>query len=555
MPIANAPVPGEQGRGFVLSSFFENRFFVICPETGEGDEMADWLNDEYVLEDCFLMEAELEKPLMGQTEQRLEEFISKSLKGREAEPSERQKAKDKAPLACSIGEGDQVRAEIFVAQDGLAAFIKLHSPESFAKKLTLETVFQALKENQITFGVQERQLSRLLQNPVYGTRILFARGKSPLDGENGRLVLSFDPEKKTGPVKEEEHGGVNFRELGFGNIVRQGQVLGQIIPPERGTPGQTVTGKPTAGKDGKPANPSLGSNTRLSKDGSQILAACDGEAAWRNGKLCVDRTMQVPEVNSSTGNISFLGTVKVAGNVCQGFTVRATGNIIVKGIVENAFLNAGGSITVEGGINSCLGKGVVAEGDVYAKYIENSVVKCHGCIGANEILNSNLISDEMVVAQGAKGCLIGGDCRTMQVRANTIGNSVDVPTRIEIDLPLSVFREREAVDQKKTMLREEKNRLLREQKNMTPEELEENMSSVYRLQWAEQEIARREKKLEKEENDLRKQHRMGVFVKTALHRNVSISIESARLITKEETAMCGVVKDKSEVVIEAIFKF
>lgn len=517
--------------------------------------MEDWLNDEYFLEDCFLMEAELEQAPMGFLEQRLEEFLSKSQKDREEEPTESQKAKDKAPLACSIGEGDQVRAEIFVEQNGLTAFIKLHSPESPAEKLALETVSRALKENQITFGVKERQLLRLLQNPVYGTRILFARGAAPTDGENGRLVLSFDPEKKTAPLKEEEHGGVNFRELGFGNIVRQGQVLGQIIPPERGKPGQTVTGKPIPGKDGKSVSPPLGSNTRLSKDSSQILAACDGEAAWRNGKLCVDRTMQVPEVNSSTGNISFLGTVKVAGNVCQGFTVRATGNIIVKGLVENAFLNAGGSITVEGGINSCLGKGVVAEGDVYAKYIENSVVKCHGSIGANEILNSSLISDETVVVQGAKGCLIGGDCRTMQVKANTVGNSVDVPTRIEIDLPLSVFREREAVDQKKNMLWEEKNRLLREQKNMTPEELEENMSAVYRLQWAEQEVARREKKLEKEENDLRKRHRMGVFVRNSLHRNVSISIESARLITKEETDMCGAVKDKSEVVIEAIFKF
>lgn len=516
--------------------------------------MADWLNDEFVLEDCFLMEAELEKAPMGLEEQRLEDFLSNSTIDREEEQTEGRKAKDKAPLAFSIGES-AVKAEIFVGQEGLTAYIKLHAPESFAETLTQETVLQALKENQITFGVDQRQLSRLLHNPVYGMRILFAKGMDPIDGENGRLVLAFDPEKKTGPVKEEEHGDVNFRELGFGNIVRQGQVLGSIIPPERGTPGRTVTGKPIAGKDGKSANPSLGSNTRLSKDGSQILAACEGEAAWRNGKLCVDRTMQVPEVNSSTGNISFLGTVKVEGNVCQGFTVRATGNIIVKGMVENASLNAGGSITVEGGINSCLGKGVMAEGDVYAKYIENSVVKSHGSIGANEILNSTLISDEMVLAQGTKGCLIGGDCRTMQVKANTIGNSVDVPTRIEIDLPLCVFREREAVDQKRTMLREEKNRLLREQKDMTPEELEENLSSVYRLQWAEQEIARREKKLEKEESDLRKRHRMGVFVKSALHRNVSISIESARLMTKEETAMCGVVKEKTEVVIESIFKF
>lgn len=517
--------------------------------------MTDWFSDDYTLQDCFLIEANRERNPMGFTEQRLEDFIFRSQTNREEEPNKSQKAKDRASFVFSLQQDSQVRAEFFVQQNGLTAFIKLHIPEGSPQKLTLEGVLQALKTNHITCGVEKRQLSRLLQNPIYGICLPFAHGISPIDGENGRLVLSFDPEKKTTPLKEEEDGGVNFRELGFGNIVRKGQSLGEIIPPGKGKPGMTVTGKFIFGKDGKPVAPPLGSNTKLSEDGSKILATSDGEAAWRNKKLCVDRTMQVPEVNSSTGNISFLGTVKIAGNVCQGFTVRATGNIIIKGMVENASINAGGNVTVEGGINSCLGKGVIAEGDVFAKYIENSVVKCHGKIVANEILNSVLVSDETVVTQGKKGCLIGGECRTMQVRAHTVGNTVDVPTRIEIDLPLSVFREREVIDEKKSVLREEKNRLIRAQKNMTPEELEENQSSIYRLQWTEQEITRREKKLEKEENDLRKRHRMGVFVKNELHRNVTISIEGTRFITKEETSMCAVVKDKTEVSIEAIFNF
>ncbi|MBO6100931.1 MAG: DUF342 domain-containing protein, partial [Spirochaetaceae bacterium] len=43
--------------------------------------------------------------------------------------------------------------------------------------------------------------------------------------------------------------------------------------------------------------------------------------------------MEVESVNIKTGNITFLGTVIVKGNVDDGFNVKASGNIEVYGTV------------------------------------------------------------------------------------------------------------------------------------------------------------------------------------------------------------------------------
>lgn len=59
--------------------------------------------------------------------------------------------------------------------------------------------------------------------------------------------------------------------------------------------------------------------------------------------------LQLENVGATTGNIDFIGSVYVKGDVQSGFKVSATDDIIVDGLVEGS-LEAGGNIILRNGM-------------------------------------------------------------------------------------------------------------------------------------------------------------------------------------------------------------
>ena len=70
---------------------------------------------------------------------------------------------------------------------------------------------------------------------------------------------------------------------------------------------------------------------------------CDisGHVILENDKIFVSNVLELVNVDNSTGDIDYEGDVVVNGNVLAGFTVKATGDITVSGIVEGATVIAG----------------------------------------------------------------------------------------------------------------------------------------------------------------------------------------------------------------------
>ena len=60
--------------------------------------------------------------------------------------------------------------------------------------------------------------------------------------------------------------------------------------------------------------------------------------------------MEIDGVNIKSGNVTFLGTVIVNGNVEDGYNVKASGNIEVNGAVGASRLESDGDIIVSQGI-------------------------------------------------------------------------------------------------------------------------------------------------------------------------------------------------------------
>ena len=212
-------------------------------------------------------------------------------------------------------------------------------------------------------------------------------------------------------------------------------MLAEKIPAEKGIKGRTVTGKTLEARDGQDRELKLGNNTELSRDGLQVIASCNGQVLLVNDKITVESVYLVDgDVNLTSGNIHFLGTVVVKGNVEDGFSVKATGNIEVMGNVGKCTLDAVGNVIVHQGIN-CKEGGLVKAGKaVVAKFIQNSNVEAGEVVFVTDgIINSYVDSNGKIICKGKRATIVGGKLRaTEEIAAKTFGSLAVGSTEIEV---------------------------------------------------------------------------------------------------------------------------
>jgi uncharacterized protein (DUF342 family) len=126
--------------------------------------------------------------------------------------------------------------------------------------------------------------------------------------------------------------------------------------------------------------------------------------------VTVESILRVKEVNMSTGNIHYDGTVHVAGEVAQGMKVQASGDIIVDGMVDGGQLDAGGNILVAGGLIAHAR--LHAGGSVTARFAEGAQITAATVIVLNDMaIDCDLHSlNQIIIGSTApqRGKLVGG---------------------------------------------------------------------------------------------------------------------------------------------------
>jgi len=155
------------------------------------------------------------------------------------------------------------------------------------------------------------------------------------------------------------------------------------------------------------------------------------------GKINVEPVYTVEgDVNFKTGNILFLGTVIVKGNVEDGFTVKAAGNIEVMGSVGKCMLDAEGEIIVHQGI---LGKNegkVRAGSNLVAKFIENARIEVEeNVLVSDGIIHSFVDANKRILCQGKRASIVGGRLRAAnEIHAKTLGSVAGTETILEVGI-------------------------------------------------------------------------------------------------------------------------
>jgi uncharacterized protein (DUF342 family) len=321
-----------------------------------------------------------------------------------------------------------------IADMEMKAFLILQAPGPGGADLAAETIRGYLNNNRVMFGIKEDMLQSLEGNPIYNEEILVAEGQKQVNGNDAKIVYNFNTDHSTIVLKE-KNGRVDFKDLNLIENVVAGQQLAKKVPPERGKEGQTVTGKTLPAKPGKDVAIGVGKNVKLSEDGTTAISEINGQVILLNGKLNVEPVYTVPgDVNLHTGNILFLGTVIVRGNVEDGFSVKAAGNIEVMGNIGKAMLDAEGDIIVHQGI---LGKneGKVKCGkNIYAKFIEHAYVEAeNNVIVTDGILHSYVDSNKKIICQGRRASIVGGRLRAAEeINAKNLGSVAGAETILEV---------------------------------------------------------------------------------------------------------------------------
>lgn len=463
-----------------------------------------------------------------------------------------------------MAEQNDLKILVTVSPDELKAFVTLYSVEG-ASPASKDEILRALENQRVTYGIREDVINYYSQNPVYNETFCVAEGTAAQNGKNGSVKYHFDTTIDKTPTLLED-GRINYRELNLIQSVQLGQILCTLEPPLMGTQGKTVKGRVLTAVNGRPAVLPRGKNVVMSEDGQSIYATTAGEVEFLDqSKVSVYTNHEIPvDVDNSTGNVSFVGSVIIKGNVLSGFTVEAGGNVEVYGVVEGATIRAGGNIILRRGMQG-MGKGsLISGGDIVARYIEYSNVEAKNNIQSEAVMHSNIKCGNKLELTGRKGLLVGGTCKVGNIIvAKVIGSHMATTTDLEVGVdPTIRDRYRKAKDDLISMESDIKKAeqaivILKKMESMgalTPEKQEIMTKSVRtkiylssKLEEVKQEISILDEKLQQEGNGK-------IRSLNIIYPGVKVSIGSCMMYVKEPLQYCTLYRDGADIRVGAIDK-
>lgn len=319
---------------------------------------------------------------------------------------------------------NDAKMTVEIVDQEMKALLFVTPPEPGGCDIPMETYQAFLKNNKVYFGIDLDYLRDFADKPLYKEKVVIAEGLAPVNGRDAYLQYNFETNHKV-RIKEGANGRVDFKDLKIIQNVVEAQPLAKKIPPEQGILGRTVTGNPLLARDGRDITLPLGKNVHVGDDKVTIIADMNGQVVETNGKINVEPIYTVDgDVDLKTGNIIFLGTVVITGNVVDGFSVKAAGNIEVNGTVEKADLDAEGNIIVHQGITG-RGKEIIRAGkSLMARFIENTMIEAGDSVIASDgIINSRVDAGKRIICQGKRATIVGGRLRACEeINAKVLGS-------------------------------------------------------------------------------------------------------------------------------------
>ncbi len=448
--------------------------------------------------------------------------------------------------------------DVSVNPNKTTAFVSFSKPENGGIDVSLDKVMKALEDKNVSYGLLKDEIERAVEQKRYDENICAARWDPPVDGIDGTIKYYYRTDQCTAPV-ENEHGVVDYKNLGLVRNITAGTPIAEITLPTEGEPGRDIMGMVVAQKKGTPVNLNLGAGTSLINDGTELIAAVDGNLVFRNGSFCVDETLLINgDVDVSTGNIDFIGSVTVKGSVFEGFRVTSKKDISVLGSVNGAELSADGNITVKIGI---INSKVDCRGDVKLGFCENSKVRCDGNVDSASFVGGEVFAGRDLIASG-KGVIMGGKYTALNnVDASVIGSDKYVKTEITLGNNAVLMEERETLDKQIKDMEDKLDQLGKILTTLTelskvaklPPEREQLKADALRNRLKFQaEIKKAKVRMAEIDEALKLTQNLSVAIKRMIYPGVKLRINSCMLAVKTTENRCRATVDKGEIVFKPL---
>ena len=519
---------GDRESGYLMEFREDGVFLTVYPNTtGENlFELSDLqqILTDYGVEDYNILEmAKTVRSAKGMPVRIASHFASSAGGGAEAEvddPSQR-----KAGLI------------VDVSRDKMQASIRYDTTKGTVLP-TKQEVLDALEAKGVTTGIDEKAIEEGIRSL---NTFVAAQGHPPVHGENAHIERKYDLSIKGRPAVN-EYNRVDYKNLNLFILVKKGDLIAERIPQTEGVEGINVYGNPVAAHNGRPIPMPKGKNVEVREE-NKLYALIDGQIDDQKSRINVNPHLLLHSgVGVGTGNIDFTGSVEIQGNVEQGFVVKATGDIQVKGLVSGNV--TGRNVFVGGGISGLNAGRVVAEEDVHAAYVENATVEAGRDIQINDVvLHSTLKAGKRIYVEQNKGTIMGGNIAAgEEIRAKVFGNPAFVVTRLSVGINPSLQRKyQEACKQYK----EDKHRLQQidamlntlskiDTSKLPPHRIEQINKLTYSRFPLAGRIQRTEKSIKQLEEELSKMKHGKIYISDRMYPGCRVSVNSILMNVQSE---------------------
>jgi uncharacterized protein len=328
--------------------------------------------------------------------------------------------------------------KVELSADRMEGYLTIEPHKGSGARANRSQIDNAIEAGGIKKGIDETAITEALEISATGSpvrRAVVARGKIPAEAGESRLKLMVETASGKG-VTIKGSGRADYRNQDRFVAVKEDQLLAEILPDNTAVEdGWDVCGKEIAASDSPVLEIEIGDQVRREEEGDRIrlYSRCAGELLYEKKKIDVLKVHAVSgDVDLSSGNIKFPGTVTVSGSVKSGFSILAEGHIKIAGNVEAALVSSGESITIAQGVIGS-GKAVIrAKTTIETIFSEQATLLAVGHVSMkNGCLRNMVKCNGRLRLVGEKGNLLGGVVRAREgIVAANLGNDKGVRTEI-----------------------------------------------------------------------------------------------------------------------------
>ena len=452
-------------------------------------------------------------------------------------------------------EETYVNIIVDVSRDRMKATVR-YDTKNGTKLPTVDMVLDALNEKRVTYGIDVNAIEEGIKsmNPFVA-----AEGVPPVHGENAKIERKFDLGLKNKPAVN-QYDRVDYKNMNLFILAKKNDILAVRIPQTNGTAGKNVFGDNVPARNGRPIPMPEGKNTKVVGE-NDLISLIDGQIVDTGRVISVDPHLVLNNgVNVGTGNIDFVGSVEIKGNVDANFIVKATGNIEISGTVSGAVVE-GRNVFISGGVRGMNRCKIKAEEDVRVNFVETADIQAGRDIYVNDvILHSNVRAGKKVIVEGKRGQITGGIVAAgIEIKAVVVGNPASVVTRLSVGVNPNLEKEYKEVCAR---YKEEKKRLQQVTQMLNtlskidisklPEQRISQINALTKSQFPlAGQVARDEKLIAKLNAELMEMENGKISISDVLYAGTRVSVNSIIKNFNSEARRCTLTAKDENVVIGA----